>query len=61
MVWLRWEGASRIGGSGLLVCCQMGQGYGGRGSVTLGRRGKENIQDVCLVYVQFTVHYLGNV
>lgn len=53
--------ASRIGGSGLLVFCQIGQGYGGRGSVTLNRRGKGNIEDVCLVNVQSTVHYLGNV
>lgn len=34
--------ASRIGGPGLLVFCQVGQGCGGRGSATLGQRRKGN-------------------
>ena len=35
--------------------CQVGRGYGGRGGVTLGGRGKGNVQDVCLV----CFHYFG--
>lgn len=54
--------ASRIGGSGLLVFCQMGQGCGGKGSEFYLRSKKEGKQeDMCLVCVQSTVYYLENV
>lgn len=35
--------------------CQVGQGYGGRGGVALGRRGEGNTLLVCLV----SIHYFN--
>lgn len=54
--WPGWDGlAGSVRRSSPLVFCQVGQGSGGRGRVTWGRRGKGNTH---VVYV-LCVHYFG--